>query len=42
MDAHDYYRIVTIQQTWNEAVADARRSAAEAAQARQAAGPTRG
>jgi hypothetical protein len=41
MDAHDYYRIVTIQQTWSEAVAATRRLAAAAADARQVTGQSR-
>lgn len=37
MDAHEYYRIVTIQQVWREAMADARMAASEAAEAAKAA-----
>lgn len=34
MDAYDYYRIASIQQTWRRAMADAKRHATEAAEAR--------
>ena len=37
MDSHDYYRILTIQNIWREAMADARKMASDAAQQRAAA-----
>lgn len=37
MDAHDYYRIVTIQNIWRDTFGEARRMAAEASAAKASA-----
>jgi hypothetical protein len=41
MDAHEYYRIVSIQQVWRQAIAEARTAASEAAEAEKAAASRR-